>query len=243
MNKILKGEKCSPILSTLCDFEQLDVEKWLQIKQNHQIPDGFLFLAGVAKYPKKCPQAHLRFGKELIFVQNFRPYTNTAGGEYRTRGYRKIFSLYEPENIFHDDVVLEVSGIYQAFSDGSIKMVLADGEHRKRSCVYEMFKKLCDERGFEDFSTQTGPLLHEVTFNNRSCGYFLKGCSYTVWAMPIGIPDHVSGELIKAWLICDINCGVPAILRAEQEELLRLSIKEDSKVGLFSYHNDTLRFV
>ena len=239
--KILVGKNASPILSTLSDFEGMSIEKWHNFRQNLQIPDYFLFLAGVAKNPKKCPEARLRFGKELVFVQNFLPHSDNS--VFRTRGYGNIYCLYEPEKLCRDDVVLEMSAIYQALPDDTIRLILSDGEHRKRACVDEMFVYLRKQRKLVDFAAEgVKPGLFEITFKNKSCGYFLKDRTYIVWASPVGIPDQVSGELVKGWIICDINCGVPAVLKDEQEKLKPLAVKEGDSVGLFIYHDDCLCF-
>lgn len=239
--KILVGKKASHLLSTLSDFEGMTVEKWRHIRKERYIPDNFLFLAGVAKYPKHCPQATLRFGKELVFVQNFLPHSNNK--LYRTRGYGKLYSLYEPEKLCDDDVVLETSALYLALPDDTIKMVLADGEHRQLKGVDKMFHNLCEQRGLQDFSRPDDVLgIYEVTFKTKSCGYFLKDRTYLVWAMPVGIPDQISGELVKGWIICDINCGVPAILKADQETLCRLPSDEGDKIGVFTMKGNTLVF-
>lgn len=239
--KILVGEKSSHLLSALSDFEGMTVEKWQRIRKDRYIPDNFLFLAGVAKYPKHCPQANLRFGKDVVFVQNFLPYNDN--GIYRTRRYGNIYCLYEPEKLFDDDVVLEKSALYLALPDDTIKMVLADGEHRQLKSVDKMFHDLCEQRGLQDFSRLDDVLgIYEVTFKTKSCGYFLKDRTYLVWAMPIGIPDRISGELVKGWIICDINCGVPAILKANQETLCRLPSDEGDKIGMFTMRENTLVF-
>lgn len=239
--KILVGEKSSHLLSALSDFEGMTVEKWQRIRKDRYIPDNFLFLAGVAKYPKHCPQANLRFGKDVVFVQNFLPYNDN--GIYRTRRYGNIYCLYEPEKLFDDDVVLEKSALYLALPDDTIKMVLADGEHRQLKSVDKMFHDLCEQRGLQDFSRLDDVLgIYEVTFKTKSCGYFLKDRTYLVWAMPIGIPDRISGELVKGWIICDINCGVPAILKANQETLCRLPSDEGDKIGMFTMKENTLVF-
>lgn len=239
--KILVGEKSSHLLSALSDFEGMTVEKWQRIRKDRYIPDNFLFLAGVAKYPKHCPQANLRFGKDVVFVQNFLPYNDN--GIYRTRRYGNIYCLYEPEKLFDHDVVLEKSALYLALPDDTIKMVLADGEHRQLKSVDKMFHDLCEQRGLQDFSRLDDVLgIYEVTFKTKSCGYFLKDRTYLVWAMPIGIPDRISGELVKGWIICDINCGVPAILKANQETLCRLPSDEGDKIGMFTMKENTLVF-
>lgn len=240
-NNILEGERRNRLTSTLSDFESMSPDKWLNIQHSNRIANGFLFLVGTAKYHKRCPVANLRFGKDYVFVQNMLPHE--GNNIYKTRGYGRIYALYEPEKLLADDLVLEESSIYQALPNGKIKLILTEGEHRDPVCVAKMFSYITQYRSLQDFAPENAlPKLYEVTFTKKSCGYFLKGRTYLVWASPIGIPDAQTGEIAKSWLFCDINCGVPAIISAEREEFQPVACEEGAKVGLFTVRNGKLVF-
>ncbi len=235
--KILEGGKASPTLSPLADFEAMNIKNWRLLKKNLCIPDNFLFIVGVIKYSKKYRQVNLRVGKERVFVQSFRNNIN------RARGYGDIYCLYEPETLYDNDIVLEKAALYQSLPDDTVKMILADGEHRQLKYVNQLFDHIREQWKLQDFSAKnvkTG--IYEISFKTKSCGYFLKGRTYRVWATPVGIPKQDSGELVKGWLICDINCGLPALLEADQERLQPLPTTEGTKIGQFTYRNDTLVF-
>lgn len=238
---ILQGEKQNSISCELFIFENLDKTHWQNTKVDCQIPDGFMFLAGVSKYPRRHKGNKFRFGKESIFVQNFLPHSGE--GIYRTREYGALYSMYEPESLESDDIVLSHSSIYQSLPDDRIRLVLADGEHRIAEKVKQMFDDICQQRHLSDFSPKgSNPALYQVTFRKKSCGYFLLGRTYQVWGKPIGIADHQSGEVSKGWLFCDINCGLPAIIKADREEFIRLPDHDGAKVGIYTVRDGNLVF-
>jgi hypothetical protein len=236
--KILTGEKHSRLSESLYDFEHISQQLWHSIRMQCRIPNGFLFLAGVVKYPRQWQnRAPLRFGKDQIFVQNLLPHSDN-GGLYQTRGYGALYSFYEPTQLAADDLVLTSSAIYQAVDGDAVRMVLAPNEHRNAVAVGKMFEDICAERGLLEFAPcHTLPALYEVTFS-RSCGYFLQGRTYQVWAKPIGIPDRLSAEVNKGWLLADVNCGVPAVLKESREVLT--PIPSGHAVGLFALDGQTL---
>jgi len=237
---IIIGEKRSRDYS-LIDFEGISPSRWQEVLQKNEIPVGFLFLVGTAKYPKRYGYFHFKFGKEYIFIQSLLPHRSEA--IYKTRGYGALYALYEPEHLENDDIVLERSAIYQALPGNRIKMVLNDGEHRQRKCIAELFAYMRQQRGYVDFSIpEQSPALYEVTFTTKSCGYFLQGRTYNVWATPIGIPDERRGRIDKGWLFCDINCGVPGVMSAEREHFNPLPMAEGDKVGLFTVREGNLVF-
>lgn len=237
--KILLGEKHSPSTSPLFDFEAGTVKSWRLLKNALQIPDGFLFLAGVVKY-KGTPNANLRFGKDYVFVQSFLPH-KSDGGIYKTRNFGRIYSLYEPATKDDDDVVLDDTSIYLSLPNDRVRLILGIGEHRNAKAVKQMFDFIRTQRGLRDFAPENSlPKLFEVTFKTKSSGYFLKGKTYQVWAAPVGIPDQQTGEIAKGWVFCDVNCGIPAIIKAEREEFIPLSANDGDKVGLFTVHGGNL---
>lgn len=239
--KIIEGERRNSVKSTLTDFEGLSSNNWKAIQQRNCIADGFLFLVGTAKYPKRCLIANLRYGKNHVFVQNMLPHGKN--NIYKSRGYGRIYALYEPAKLNADDIVLEESSIYQALPNGRIKLILTDGEHRDPMCVAKMFDYIIDYRSLQNFAPENAlPKLYEVTFTKKSCGYFLKEETYLVWATPIGIPDTQTGEIVKSWLFCDVNCGIPAIINAEREEFHPIASQEGAKVGLFTVRDGKLVF-
>ena len=238
--KILVGEKHSPIHSVLYDFECISPKQWAKVKNELQIPDGFLFLAGSVRY-KKSYNALLRFGKDHLFVQSFLPHKSDKG-VYRTRGFGRIYSLYEPASKgYDDDMMLEETAIYQSLPDNKIKLVLGIGEHLKVQCVKSMFDAIRTQRDLYDFAPENSlPRLYTVTFKNASCGYFLKGNAYKVWATPVGLPDQQTGEIVKGWIFCDINCGIPAIIRAERENFFPMQVANGTCVGLYIFRDGQL---
>lgn len=238
---IIIGEKRSKMSSPLCDFEQLSPEQWKQFREQRQIPDGFVFLAGTAKY-KKTPGLILKTGKDYIFLQNFWPHRD-YDGLFRTRGYGRIYSLYEPNNRPAEDIVMEESAIYLVMPDNKVMMLLDNGEHRDAAKVKQMFCFMRQMKGVQDFAPEGAlPHLYEVTFTKRSRGYFLKGQTYQVWATPIGVPDVSLGEIAKGWMFCDINCGILGIMKSEDEDFIRLAEEDGAKVGLFTVKNHNLIF-
>lgn len=238
---IIVGEKRSLVNSPLYDFEQLSPEQWKQFREQKQIPDGFVFLAGAAKY-KKTAGIVLHAGKEHIFIQSFLPH-KSDGGLYSTRGFGRIYSLYEPANRPAEDVVMEESAIYLVMPENNIMMLLDNGEHRNAAKVKQMFCFMRQIKGFQDFAPEGSlPHLYEVTFKGRSRGYFLKGQTYQVWATPIGIPDISLGEIAKGWMFCDINCGILGITKSQSDEFIPLAEEDDAKVGLFTVQNHNLVF-
>lgn len=237
--KILVGEKASAVRSSLCDFENMKPESWDAIRRDCKIPEGFMFLAGISKYHRRHNSTKLKYGKDHVFVQSFLPHSDDK--LFQTRGYGALYATYEPTGLYKDDIVLTESAIYQTMPDNRIRLILANGENRDAHCISCMFDDICRQKGLQDFSPlNTKPGLFEVTFNKKSCGYFLKGRSYIVWARPIGLPDQQSGELVKGWLFCDINSGVPAIMKADRETFTKLSDQEGDKVGIFTIENDNL---
>ncbi len=236
---IIVGEKRSPISSPLYDFEQLSPEQWRQFREQKQIPDGFVFLVGTAKH-KKTPGIVLRVGKDSIFVQSFLPH-KSEGGIYPTRGFGRIYSLYEPANRPAEDVVMEESAIYQVMPDNKVMMLLDNGEHRNAIKIKQMFCFMRQIKGFQDFAPVGSlPHLYEVTFKERSRGYFLKGMTYQVWATPIGIPDVSLGEIAKGWMFCDINCGILGVMKSQSEEFIPLAEEDGDKIGLFTVRDHNL---
>lgn len=241
MASILIGEKKSPIKSTLVDFESITRKQLASVVHQTQIPVGFVFLAGVMKYRNRvsCP---LRFGSEYLFVQSMAPY-HSENGIYRTRGFGNIYALYEPAEKNSDDVVLAESAVYQLLPANQIIMLLGQGEHLQSKCVGEMFAYIREQRNLQDFAPEGSlPQLYEVTFKVKSCGYFLHNRTYHVWATPVGTPDEQTGEIVKRWLFCDINCGIPAIIEATREEFVHIPVENGRKVGLFTYREGNLVF-
>lgn len=236
---IITGQKRSLVNSPLYDFEQLSPEQWKQFREQKQIPDGFVFLVGAAKY-KKTAGIVLRAGKDHVFVQSFLPH-KSEGGIYPTRGLGRIYSLYEPANRPAEDIVMEESAIYQVMPDNKVMMLLDNGEHRNAVKVKQMFCFMRQIKGFQDFAPVCSlPHLYEVTFKERSRGYFLKGQTYQVWATPIGIPDVSLGEIAKGWMFCDINCGILGIMKSRSEEFIPLAEEDGDKIGLFTVYNHNL---
>lgn len=237
----LIGNKRSQVLSSLSDFEAITPKTFRSMADNCQIPDGFLFLVGVDKYKKRASPSSLRCGKDLLFIQNFLPYSKESFS--RNRGFGKLYSFYEPNadyQIAEDDIVLSESAIYQRKGD-NIVLVLADGECRNRKCVAEMFEHIRKEKNLLDFAPQNSlPRIYKVTFRKKSCGYFLKNKTYFVFATPVGIPDNQSGEVHKGWLFCDINCGVPAVIPRTRESFVAVDCDEGAKVSMFTLKGDTL---
>lgn len=239
--KILIGTKESPLQSSLLAFENMSTSQWEAIKNECRIPVGFMFLAGVAKYHRRHSCTKFRCGKDHIFVQSFLPHSED--GIYRTREYGSLYSLYEPDNLKPDDVVLESSAIYLLLPDNKIQLILADGENRDAKCIAQMFRGIILQKNLQDFAPACSlPRIYQVTFKKKSCGYFLKGRTYFVWAQPIGLPDQQSGEISKGWLFCDINCGVPAIMKADREEFIKIPDQDGDKVGLFTVSDHKLVF-
>lgn len=238
---IIVGEKRSAMNSPLYDFEQISSSQWNQFKEQKQIPDGFVFLAGATKY-KNTPGIVLRAGKESIFLQSFLPHKSDEG-LYSTRGFGRIYTIYEPANRPAEDVVLEESAIYLVMPDNKIMMLLNNGEHRNAAEVKQMFCFMRQLKGFKDFApTNSLPHLYEVTFKERSRGYFLKGQTYQVWATPIGIPDVSLGEIAKGWMFCDINCGILGIIKSQSEEFIPLAEDDGTRIGQFKLRNHHLVF-
>ena len=101
-------------------------------------------------------------------------------------------------------MMLEETAVYQSLPDNKIKLVLGIGEHLKVQCVKSMFDAIRTQRGLYDFAPENSlPRLYTVTFKNASCGYFLKGNAYKVWATPVGIPDQQTGEIVKGWIAAE----------------------------------------
>lgn len=249
-NKLLTGSRSSASASTLSCFEQFNVQKWAPLCLEKCIPDGFMFLVGVYPDSKKGAFADFRFGKERLFVQSMRPHTQSYGVG-KTRGFGAIYALHKPQKSedYDDDLLLKETAIYQALPDKHIKLVLADGEHRNALCVKKMFEQICHERGLQIFSLPDDlPKLYSVRFLKKSCGYFLHGRTYIVWALPIGIPDFMQAKINKGWIFCDMHCGIPAIIRADRESFnLCLDatdgqpLHEGSIVeGIYKLENNTL---
>lgn len=239
--RILVGSKQSPLQSSLLAFEHMSPNQWAGIKSECHIPTGFMFLAGVAKYHRRHPGTRFRCEKDHIFVQSFLPHSSSE--IHCTREYGALYSLYEPKDLKSDDVVLDSSAIYQALPDNKIRLVLANGENRNAACVAEMFRDIIAQKDLLDFSPAGSvPRIFQVTFEKKSCGYFLKGRTYLVWALSIGLPDQQSGEISKGWLFCDINCGVPAIMKADREDFIRVPDQDGDKVGLFTVSGHKLIF-
>lgn len=239
--KVLVGKKQSLGSSPLSIFEHGDVMQWKSVRRECNIPEGFMFLVGNIRYGYNPIAVRYRYGKERIFVQNFLPHSQSD--TYHTRRYGAIYGLYQPATLADDDVVLENIGLYQAMPNDRVKLILANGENRNATCIQQMFENICQQKGLQDFAPiESTPSFYQVTFRKKSCGYFLKGRTYIVWATPIGIPDHQLGEINKAWLFCDVNCGIPAIMKADRETFEPLSNEEGAKVGLFTVRNGNLVF-
>lgn len=241
MERVLIGTKRSKVISSLSDFEAMTPETFKSMADNCQIPDGFLFLVGVNKYKKRGSPSCLRCGKDLLFIQNFLPYSKE--NFVRNRFFGQLYSFYEPTEdslMNEDDIVLSESAIYQRKGD-NIVLVLADEECRNRKCVAEMFEHIRKEKNLLDFAPEKSlPRIYKVTFKKKSCGYFLKGRTYFVFATPVGIPDNQSGEVNKGWLFCDINCGVPAIIPRTRESFVAVDCNEGAKISMFTLKGDTL---
>ena len=96
-------------------------------------------------------------------------------------------------------------------------------------------------RDLLDFAPEnTLPRIYKVTFETKSCGYFLKDRTYYVFATPVGIPDIQSGEVKKGWLFCDIFCGVPAIIPQTRESFIAQSCNEGDTISIFTLKGDEL---
>lgn len=241
MEKALIGQKRSSLHSALCSFEEIPVKEWKATRDYNCIPAGFLFLAGVVKYRHHRGLSPYKFDKDYIFVQSMLPYSPEMSNQKR-RGFGQVYSLYEPTGIYDDDVVLNETAIYQAMPDEHFRLILADGEHRHAKCVATMFAQMREDQRLEDFSDGASPKLYRVTFQKKSCGYFLKGRTYYVWAMPIGIPNFQEGRINKGWIFCDAFCGIPCVIDFEREEFEALQLSEGDKIadGMFIYQNDKL---
>ena len=237
---LLVGEKKTKLCSSLADFEAISLEKFNELARVNQVPDGFMFVVGVNKYKKHCGTACLRFGKDMVFMQNFLPHSNDPYA--RNRKFGQIYSLYEPSasDIKSDDVILSESAVYQRDGD-HIRLILGDGECRNRKRVAEMFKLIIEQRSLLDFAPEDSlPRIYKVTFKNQSCGYFLKNRTYYVFATPVGIPDVQSGEVHKGWLFSDINCGLPAIIKRTREAFIDTNCQDGDKVSFFTLRGDEL---
>ena len=241
MEKALIGQKRSSLHSALCSFEEIPVKEWKATRDYNCIPAGFLFLAGVVKYRHHRGLSPYKFDKDYIFVQSMLPYSPEMSNQKR-RGFGQVYSLYEPKGIYDDDVVLNETAIYQAMPDEHFRLILADGEHRHAKCVATMFAQMREDQRLEDFSDGASPKLYRVTFQKKSCGYFLKGRTYYVWAMPIGIPNFQEGRINKGWIFCDAFCGIPCVIDFEREEFEALQLSEGDEIadGMFIYQNDKL---
>lgn len=239
--KILAGKKTSAVSSNLHVFENVSPDQWEVVRRDCQIPEGFMFLAGIVKYPRRHAATKFKYGKDHVFVQSFLPHSDSE--TYRTRGYGALYATYEPTEQHKDDIVLTEAAIYQALPDNRIRLILANGENRNAASVAAMFEEICRQKDLPDFSpVDSKPGLYTVTFNKKSCGYFLKGRTYIVWAKPIGLPDLQSGEVHKGWLFCDIFCGVPAIMKADREVFEKLPDEEGAKIGIFTIEAGKLVF-
>ena len=240
MEQILIGGKKNRTISSLTAFEALSPERFGLLQRFNQVPNGFMFVVGVHKYKKNARNTFLRCGKDLLFMQNFLPHSENKA--YANRGYGQLYSLYEPAESeqYEDDIVFSESSVYQ--KDGAhVTLILADGECRNRRCVAEMFATIRRQRELLDFAPNNSlPRVYKVTFEKKSCGYFLKDRTYYVFATPVGIPDAQSGEITKAWLFCDINCGAPAIIPIEREAFQALDCDEGDKISIFTMRNDVL---
>lgn len=238
--KIIIGRK-SPTTSVLADFESISPQNWKAIKEACRIPDYFLFLVGVARYPAKNRTPSFKFSGHHVFVQSMLPHRDA--GVYNTRNYGAFWSKYEPEERADDDMVFDESAVYQAMPDNRVTLIFGDGEHRSQERIAKVFHNLRGLKGLYDFSKAgCKPELYEVFFKTKSCGYFLKGRKYQVWATPVGIPDQQTGTVAKGWLFCDINCGVPGVITAEREKFIPLPMAEGSKIGLYAFRNGLLEF-
>lgn len=236
MAEALIGNKKSPLSSSLSDFEAVSPQKFYEFALQHRVPDGFLFVVGVSKY--KNGKFFFRCGKDKLFMQSFLPHQQE--NIFKTRDYGQIFSMYEPENKQSDDVVLTESAVYHRKGDRFV-LILGDKECRDRKSVAKMFEYIICEKQLLDFAPEnTLPGIYEVTFKKKSCGYFLKDRTYQVFATPVGIPNAHSGEITKGWLFCDINCGAPAVMPLDREELVALDCSEGSKVSIFTIRDNVL---
>ena len=235
----LIGGKKSHVLSSLADFESISPEKFNSMANSQQVPNGFLFVVGVSKYKHNNGKVLMKCGsKEMIFMQNFLPHQKDDFSS--SRGFGQIYSVYEPDEKYPDDVILSESAIYQRDGDRFV-LILGNGECRNRKCVAEMFDHIRREKNLLDFAPEGAlPRIYKVTFEKKSCGYFLKGRTYYVFATPVGIPDIQSGEVNKGWLFCDINCGVPAIIPRTRESFVALDCNEGDKVSMFTLKGDEL---
>lgn len=239
-NNVLIGEKNSKLCSSLSDFEAISPETFDELVRVHQVPDGFMFVVGVNKYKKRCGPSCFRFGKDMVFMQNFLPHSNDL--YVRNRRFGQIYSLYEPDekDRKEDDVILSEAAVYQRHGN-HIRLILGDGECRNRKCVAEMFKLIIEQRQLLDFAPEDSlPRIYKVTFKKQSCGYFLKDRTYYVFATPVGIPDVQTGEVNKGWLFADINCGLPAIIARTREAFIDTNCQEGDKVSFFTLRGDTL---
>lgn len=235
---ILIGKKKSPILSSLVDFESISPESFEALANSQQVPNGFLFVVGVSKYKHNNGRTILKCGKNKFFIQNFLPHQKEEFSS--SRGFGQLYSLYEPEEKYQDDVVLSESAIYQRNGDKVI-LILGNGECRNRKCVAEMFNHIRKEKNLLDFAPNGSlPRIYKVTFKTKSCGYYLKDRTYYVFATPVGIPDIQSGEVKKGWLFCDIFCGAPAIIPRTRESFIAQSCNEGDKISIFTLRGDEL---
>ncbi len=238
--EILRGVKKSKLNSSLSDFEALKPQQFSLIADTHQVPDGFLFAVGICKYKKKDGNSgcFLRCGKDELFMQSFLPHKKRE--VYPTRGYGQIFSTYEPEQRQVDDVVLSESAIYQR-EGNCVRLILANGECRDKNCVAQMFEYIRQQRHFLNFAAPSAlPSIYKVTFKRRSYGYYLKDRSYYVFATPVGIPNVQSGDVVKSWLFCDINCGIPGIIPCDSEEFEVVECNDGDKVSIFTLRDNVL---
>lgn len=244
MKKAFIGVNYSPVSSSLRLFEEISVEDWSRTRQGSHIPEGFLFLVGIIKYRERFKSvAPYKFGKDYIFVQNMLPNSATVSVQNR-RGFGALYSFYEPSNLYEDDIVLTESCIYQALPNERFRKVMDDGEHRRAACVAQMFQQIRADHKLEDFSTEKLPMLYQVQFKKKSCGYFLKDRTYIVWAMPVGIPDFQLDRLNKGWIFCDVFCGIPSIIEFERESFEKMNLQDGDLLagGLFTFQDNALSF-
>lgn len=241
MERALIGQKRSPLHSALRSFEEIPVSEWKATRNQNCIPAGFLFLAGVVKYRHHRGLSPYKLDDDYIFVQSMLPYSPEMSNQKR-RGFGQVYALYEPAELYDDDVALDETAIYQVMPDEHFRLILADGEHRKAECVALMFAQMCEDQRLENFSDGAAPKLYRVTFQQKSCGYFLKGRTYHVWAMPVGIPNFQEGRLHKGWIFCDAFCGIPCVIDFERENFEALQLSEGDKIanGMFIYRDDML---
>lgn len=238
---VLDGEKHSPLFSSLATFEHFSMEYWPRVVTAKKLKPGDFFLVGALKYDEDFDLSDFRFSKNRLFVQS--NYSYEGSSLFAPRNYGAFYSFYQPDVLpYEDDIVFEESAVYQLLPDKRVRLVLGNLEHLKRDCIDKMFQLICEEfRVLPSMFPSSLPYLSHVRFR-KSVGYFIKNREYDIWAKRVGLWNEDHSDLTTGWICCDINCGVPVIVKDKNDFFICPQMYEDSKIGLFKYENGDLVF-